>query len=62
MDFTFIHAADIHLDSPLYGLSNFKDAPDEEIRMAPRRALENLVTYAIDNAVNFVLLSGDIYD
>lgn len=30
--FKFIHAADIHLDSPLRGLSRYDEAPIEEIR------------------------------
>lgn len=28
----FIHAADIHLDSPLNGLSAYPDAPAEQLR------------------------------
>ncbi len=58
----FIHAADIHLDSPLRGLQRYEGAPAEEIREATRRALENLVDLAIDEEVDFVLIAGDIYD
>jgi len=58
----FIHAADIHLDSPLRGLSRYEGAPEDEIREATRRALENLVVLAIKTEVNFVLFSGDLYD
>ncbi len=36
--FTFIHAADLHLDSPLRGLPDYDGAPAEEIRGATRRA------------------------
>jgi DNA repair exonuclease SbcCD nuclease subunit len=60
--FKFIHAADIHLDSPLCGLSRYESAPAESIRNACRRALENLVDLAIDEKVAFVLLAGDLYD
>src|ERR1019366_10584774 len=60
--FKFIHAADIHLDSPLQGLERYEGAPADEIRGATRRALENLVQLAVDEAVDFVLLAGDIYD
>lgn len=60
--FSFIHTADIHLDSPLRGLNQHADAPVDQIRGATRRALENLVTLAIDKAVNFVLIAGDLYD
>jgi DNA repair exonuclease SbcCD nuclease subunit len=60
--FTFIHAADIHLDSPLKGLEVYQDAPVEQIRGAARRAFDNLVDLAIDEEVAFVLLAGDLYD
>ena len=58
----FIHAADIHLDSPLRGLTHYESAPAESIRNACRRAFENLVEFAIEEKVAFVLLAGDIYD
>ena len=60
--FKFIHAADIHLDSPLRGLSRYESAPVESIRNACRRAFENLVDFAIEEKVAFVLLAGDLYD
>ena len=60
--FRFIHAADIHLDSPLRGLESYEDAPVEEIRGANRRAFDNLVEFAIEEDVSFVLLAGDLYD
>lgn len=60
--FTFLHAADLHLDSPLRGLAQYEGAPVEQIRGATRRAVENLVRLAIDRRVAFVLLAGDIYD
>jgi len=60
--FTFLHAADLHLDSPLIGLERYGDAPADELRGATRRALENLVELAIDESVAFVLLAGDLYD
>ena len=58
----FIHAADIHLDSPLKGLANRHNLPTAKILAATRDALVNLVTLAIDQKVDFVLLAGDIYD
>jgi DNA repair exonuclease SbcCD nuclease subunit len=60
--FTFLHAADLHLDSPLRGLARYEGAPVETIRQATRRALENLVRCAIDVEARFVLFAGDIYD
>lgn len=60
--FKFIHAADIHLDSPLRGLENYDGAPATEIRGAARKALQNLVQLAIDEKVEFVVIAGDVYD
>lgn len=60
--FTFIHAADIHLDSPLRGLEGYADAPVEQIRQATRRAFDNLIDLAIEERVAFLLLAGDLYD
>ena len=41
--FRFLHAADIHPDSPLRGLAVYQDAPVEQIRGAVRRIFDNLV-------------------
>jgi DNA repair protein SbcD/Mre11 len=60
--FRFLHAADIHLDSPLQGLERYDDAPVEAVRGAPRRAFEALVDLALDERVAFVVLAGDLYD
>ncbi|HEV2635103.1 MAG TPA: DNA repair exonuclease [Actinocrinis sp.] len=57
-----LHAADLHLDSPLRGLARYEGAPEGEIRGATRGALENLVQLALDEQVGAVLLAGDIYD
>jgi len=60
--FRFLHAADVHLDSPLTGLDRYESAPVETMRGATRRAFENLVDLAMSEAVAFVLLAGDLYD
>ncbi|MEO8937884.1 MAG: DNA repair exonuclease [Burkholderiaceae bacterium] len=58
----FVHAADLHIDSPLRGLDGYEGAPVERLRGASRRALISLVDVAIEQNVSFVLLAGDIYD
>lgn len=58
----FLHAADIHIDSPLIGLGRYEGAPVEQIRNATRKAFENLVHLAITEQVKFVLIAGDLYD
>ena len=60
MEFSFIHAADLHLDSPLRGLD--AHAPADRIRGATRQALAKLVQLALREQVQFVLLAGDLYD
>jgi len=60
--FRFLHAADIHLDSPLRGLDGQEGDIAERIRSAPRRAFENLVQFALDERVDFVVIAGDLYD
>jgi len=60
--FKFIHAADLHIDSPLHGLERYEGAPIDEIRGATRRAFDNLVDLAISESVEFILLAGDLYD
>jgi exonuclease SbcD len=62
MDFKFLHAADIHLDSPLRGLSKYEGVPADIVRTATRGALDNLVTCALDEQVAFVIIAGDLYD
>lgn len=62
MDFKFLHAADIHLDSPLRGLSQYGGVPADVVRTATRDALDNLVARAIEEGVAFVIIAGDLYD
>lgn len=58
----FVHAADIHLGSPLGGLDLRDDAPKEEIRGAPRQAFERLVGYCTTEGVDLLLIAGDLFD
>lgn len=58
----FIHTADIHLDSPLSGLAAYKDAPAERLRTVTRDAFTRLVDLAIEEAVDFMVIAGDLYD
>ncbi len=58
----FVHAADIHLDSPLRGLERYEGAPVEEIRGATRRAFENLVDLCASEGADLLVIAGDLYD
>jgi DNA repair exonuclease SbcCD nuclease subunit len=60
--FRFIHAADLHLGSPFQGLA-LKDAGVAEMFIeASRRAFSQLVDQAIEYAVDFFIVAGDVYD
>lgn len=57
-----LHAADLHVDSPMRGLVAYDGAPVDEIRAATRTALRGLVAEAIDRRVHLLLVAGDLYD
>lgn len=57
-----IHAADLHLDSPLRGLSDYEGAPVREVRLATRRALIQLIDLCLQEDAALLLLAGDLYD
>ncbi|MCM3690292.1 metallophosphoesterase family protein [Neobacillus niacini] len=59
---SFIHAADLHLDSPMVGLKNLPANILSRVRESTFTALGNLTSAAIDNNVDFVILAGDLYD
>lgn len=58
----FIHAADIHLDSPLRGLEAYEGAPVEQLRGATRQALTKLVDLCLSERVDFLAIAGDVFD
>ncbi|CAN5566930.1 DNA repair exonuclease [soil metagenome] len=58
----FLHAADVHLDSPLRGLAKYEGAPAGEIREVTRRAFRRLVDHCLEERVELLLISGDLYD
>ena len=60
--FRFLHAADIHLDSPLKGLAGLEGTAAERICTATREALDRLVGLAIEEQVAFLIIAGDLYD
>ena len=62
MTFRFLHAADIHLDSPLRSLALRDPALADLIGSATRRAFVNIVRLCLDEQIDALLLSGDLYD
>ncbi len=60
---TFLHAADLHLDSPLLRLDLGADPVAAElVRGATRSAFVRLVDHALRRQVAFVVLAGDLWD
>jgi DNA repair exonuclease SbcCD nuclease subunit len=62
MRFTFIHAADLHIDSPLAGLGCKDSSVRERFARAGRQAVENLIAETINAKAAFLLICGDIFD
>ncbi|WP_075217683.1 metallophosphoesterase family protein [Mongoliimonas terrestris] len=62
MAFRFLHAADLHLGSPLAGLRIRAPELASLFDRASRRAFEALVDLAIDEKVAFVVIAGDVFD
>lgn len=57
-----IHAADIHLDSPLAGLASRAGERASDLVGATRRAFTALVDHTIDIEASLLLIAGDLYD
>jgi exonuclease SbcD len=58
----FVHAADLHLDSPLLALSRQDARQVERMRRATREAFEHLIDLCIAQEVVLLVLAGDLYD
>lgn len=62
MQFRFLHAADLHLDTPFTRLTGMPGNVAQRLRDASLEAFERLVDTAIAEDVAFVVFAGDIYD
>ncbi len=62
MGVKIVHAADVHLDSPLRGLARYQGAPVDAIRQATGRALAALVDTCIAEAAPILIIAGDLFD
>jgi len=60
--FSFIHTADLHLDSPFRGLRQVDGEIADLLKDATFRAFDNVVELALKNKVDFILVAGDVYD
>jgi exonuclease SbcD len=62
MRFSFIHAADLHIDSPLAGLRHKDEAVAKRFANAGRRAVEALIAETIASKAAFLIIAGDVFD
>ncbi|HEY2420376.1 MAG TPA: DNA repair exonuclease [Neobacillus sp.] len=59
---SFIHAADLHLDSPMVGLKALPANIYQRIRESTFTALKKITAAAIEHQVDFVIIAGDLFD
>jgi DNA repair exonuclease SbcCD nuclease subunit len=58
----FIHAADLHLDSPLLKLSRQEPRQVERMQRATREAFTRLIGLCVEHEAAFLVIAGDLYD
>ncbi|MCW2925984.1 MAG: metallophosphoesterase, partial [Thermoleophilia bacterium] len=57
-----VHAADLHLGSPLGGLDQHDGLDAERIRRAPMRAFERLADLCAERGAGLLVIAGDLFD
>jgi len=62
LTFRFVHAADLHLDTPFEGIGKLSPDIQRALQDASLDAFDNLIDLCISERVAFLLLAGDIYD
>jgi DNA repair protein SbcD/Mre11 len=60
--FTFVHAADLHLDSPFKGLTKVPESVRDRLRESTFVALRGICDVVKREKVDFVVLAGDLFD
>lgn len=61
-DFCFVHAADLHLDTPFKGISGTAPHVAAALREASLEAFDELVQLCLSRGAAFLVIAGDIYD
>lgn len=62
VNLSFVHAADLHLDSPFAGISGIDQELGERLAKATFQAYEAIIELSIDKNVDLLLIAGDVYD
>lgn len=58
----FIHTADLHLDTPFKGLSQWNSELSKKLKDATFNAFKNIVNKCIELQVDFLVIAGDVFD
>ena len=58
----FVHAADLHLDSPFRGVGAASAKLKDQLQAATLGALRRVVDHTIRSKADFLVIAGDIYD
>ncbi|MCA1059624.1 DNA repair exonuclease [Rossellomorea aquimaris] len=58
----FFHVADLHLDSPFVGLKHLPKEVFERIHNSTFASFERVVKEAIERQIDFMIISGDLFD
>ena len=58
----FVHAADLHLDSPFKGLSDVQPEIAARLKNATFDAYQNIIDLCISERVDALLVAGDVFD
>lgn len=60
--FRFVHAADLHLDSPCKGIGKTNAEVGKILRAATFEAYDKLIQLCIDKQADALLIAGDVFD
>lgn len=60
--FCFVHAADLHLDTPFKGIHETAPFVAEALREASLDAFDAIVALALERDAAFLVVAGDVYD
>src|SRR5262245_16975924 len=58
----FVHAADLHLDSPFRGIGDVAPELGDQLPAATLGAFQRIVDHTINSKADFLILAGDLYD
>lgn len=62
VEFSFIHAADLHLDAPFKGIYGQDENIAQLLTQATFKAYDALIDLCLEEEVDFLLIAGDVYN